>query len=156
MARFLATIMMVCVIASTATSDQTAPSLRDEVQHFVQEYVKAQNTLNASAIMEMISRTPEGYSVWEDKITRGWDAIRNETEQAVGAKGKLIISIGIVDVESLGKDYALAVTPVVTTLKTNQGDVQIRGAMSLILVKSAGKWKVFHEHTSIKTPPVEK
>ena len=156
MARFLAAIMMVCVIASTARADQTTPSLREEVQQFVREYVNAQNTLNAAAIMEMISRMPEGYSVWEDKITRGWDAIRNETEQSAGAKGKLIISIGIVDVESLGKDYALAVTPVVATLKTDQGDVQIRGAMSLILVKSAGKWKVFHEHTSIKLPTVEK
>ena len=156
MARFLATIMMVCVIASTARADQTAPSLRDEVQQFVRAYVKAQNTLNASAIMEMISEMPEVCSVWEDKITKGWDAIRNETEQAAGATGKLNIFVGIVEVVSLGKDYALAVAPVVTTLKTNEGDVQVRGAMSLILVKSAEKWKVLHEHTSIKIPAVEK
>lgn len=156
MARFLATIMMVCVIASTAMADPTAPSLRDEVQQFVREYVKAQNNLNATAIMEMISRMPEVCTVWEDKITRGWDAIQNETEQAAATTGKLNIFIGIVEVASLGKGYALAVAPVVTTLKTNQGDVQVRGAMSLILEKSSGKWKLLHEHTSVKIPAVEK
>jgi hypothetical protein len=48
----------------------------------------------------------------------------------------------------LGANNALALAAYTLTIHTDGGDVQRRGAMTLVFQKSGGQWKVIHDHTS--------
>lgn len=128
---------------------------RTQVQEFVKSYIDAQNKVDASGQMEMVSRKPAVSSISMGEIVRGWEAIRADVDKVVGSEGQFKISIGTIDVEVLGTNYALAFAPCTITFHAAEGDVQLRGAISLVLEKSAGKWKVLHEHSSAQLPEVE-
>jgi ketosteroid isomerase-like protein len=58
----------------------------------------------------------------------------------------------------IGPSLALVVAPTTLAVATQQGTVEARGAVSLVLQKAAGGWKIVHEHYSTRpqapaTPP---
>ncbi len=128
---------------------QTADSLTTEVQKFLRVFVEAVNKTDAKAVMEMYSKKSGVSSVDDGKLTRGWDAIRSETNEIVGHQGRYKISLGTIDVTPLGSAYALAVAPYTMSLVTEDGATfQIHGAMTLVLENASGKWQIIHDHTS--------
>jgi len=136
------------LIALTALA-QTADSLTTEVQNFARAFVEASNKADAKAVMEMYSRKAGIISVDDGKLTRGWDAIRSETNEIVGHQGRYKISLGTIDVTPLGSAHALVVAPYTMSLVTEDGATfQIRGAITLVLEKASGKWQIIHDHTS--------
>ncbi len=128
---------------------------RTQVQEFVKSYIDAQNKVDASVQMEMVSRKPGVSSISMGEIVRGWEAVRADVDKVVGSEGQFKISIGTIDVDLLGTSYALVVAPCTITLHAAGGDVQVRGAISMVLEKSVGKWKVLHEHSSAQLPEAE-
>jgi ketosteroid isomerase-like protein len=56
------------------------------------------------------------------------------------------------DTTFLGPGYALVVATVTIDLSAGGNQAQMRGAMTLVLEKSTGKWKVLHEHASLQFP----
>lgn len=136
------------LIALTALA-QAADSLTTEVQNFARAFVEASNKADAKAVMEMYSKKAGIISVDDGKLTRGWDAIRSETNEIVGHQGRYKISLGTIDVTPLGSAHALAVAPYTMSLVTEDGATfQIRGAITLVLEKTSGKWHIIHDHTS--------
>ncbi len=133
----------------------TADDLRADVQAFVKAYVEAQNKADASAIMEMVSKSPGVASIAMGEITRGWEGIRTEADAMVGSEGQFKMAVGTIDVNQLGSAFALAFAPCTITMVLEQGSVQVRGALTVVLEKSAGKWKVLHEHASAQLPTEE-
>jgi uncharacterized protein (TIGR02246 family) len=111
--------------------------------------VDTSNKADAKAVMEMYSRKPSVISIDDGKITRGWEAIRSETNEIVGHEGRYKISVENIEVTPLGSAYALAVTPYTMAMVTEDGATfQIRGAITLVLEKAAGRWQIIHDHTS--------
>jgi ketosteroid isomerase-like protein len=149
--RFLSTIVAV-VVTITAVAAQGAGSVRAEVQQFVKSYIDAQNKPDATAVMDMVSRKPGVSSIGMGKITRGWEAIRGSVDEDVGSPTNPKMILGVIDVEPLGNTYALAVAPFSATLSTPRGDIQVHGAITLVVGKVGGSWKVLHEHTSVQIP----
>ncbi len=149
--RFLSTVVA-GVLTITAVAAQGAVSVRTEVQQFVKSYVDAQNKPDATAVMDMVSRKPGVSSIGMGKITRGWDAIRGSVDEDVGSPMNPKMTLGVIDVDPLGNTYALAVAPFSATLSTPRGDLQVHGAITLIVEKAGGSWKVLHEHTSVQIP----
>jgi beta-aspartyl-peptidase (threonine type) len=98
--------------------------------------------------MEMYARRPDLITVNDGEITRGWDPLRDEANKMLGLEGSFKISVGSIDVVSLGPSRAIAVFPFVITVATDQGPRQLRGAMTLVLEKSPKGWKIMHDHTS--------
>jgi uncharacterized protein (TIGR02246 family) len=137
-------------VARAATPPPSSEATRTAVQAFVKAYVDAVNKADVSTVMEMYSRSPEVASVADGEIQRGWDAIRTENDQMVGKEGSYKISIGSIDVIPLGGSHAAAVAPYTVTVATDQGTVQVPGALTLVLGKSGGKWLILHDHMSIK------
>jgi ketosteroid isomerase-like protein len=127
-------------------------ALRSEVQKFVKAYVEAQNKLDASAMMEMVSRDPSVASITMGEVLRGWDAIRDDVDEMVGSNDDMTIALGTIDVVPLGSGFVLAFAPCSIAYTDDEGPVQTRGALSLVLEKSSGHWKVLHEHASIQVP----
>jgi ketosteroid isomerase-like protein len=127
-----------------------SPPVREDVQGFVRTFVEATNRADVTAVMEMYSKKAGIASIGDGEITRGWDAIRTESDQIVGKEGAYKISLGSVDVMSIGTGNAIAFAPYAVTLTTDQGPMQLSGAITLVLEKTAGAWKIVHEHTSIR------
>ena len=146
---------LICCLVAVGASTVTAAgpeSIRAEAQAFVKQYVDAQNKVDASALMEMISKRAGVTSVSMGEITRGWEAIRAEVDEVVGSEGLFKIAVGSIDVEELGPGFALALAPCTITVTSAQESLQLRGAVSLVLERSGDKWVVFHEHTSVRLP----
>jgi len=152
MNRVLLSIVVAAALATTGAATQGAASSRTEVQQLVRGYVDAQNKPDATAVMDMVSRKPGASSVGMGKITRGWEAIRTLVDEDVRSPLTPRMTLGVIDVEMLGVAYALAVAPFSATLSTPRGDIQLHGALTLVVEKSGGAWKVLHEHTSAQIP----
>jgi ketosteroid isomerase-like protein len=133
-------------------SPQASPdAVRQQVQDFVRKYVDDINKGDVTAVMELVSREQGVTSVNDGDISRGWDAIRTESDAMTGKEGSYKESVGSVDVLPLGGSYALAVAPVTIAAAAENGQVtQTEGAISLVLEKSKDGWKVIHEHYSSK------
>ncbi len=127
---------------------QTASTQRQEVQNFVKAYADAANRGDITEYMEMYSRRPDLIEVSDGELTRGWDALRDEANRMIGLEGSYKMSVGSIDVISLGPTRAMAVFPFTTTVATQQGPAQLRGAMTLVLENSPQGWKIIHDHTS--------
>jgi uncharacterized protein (TIGR02246 family) len=149
MRRVLCLFAPLSFLIATSAFAQPAERIATEAQKFVRAFVEANNKADAKAVMEMYSRKAGIISVDDGKLTRGWDAIRSETNEIVGHQGRYKISLGTVDVTPLGSAYALAVAPYTMSLVTEDGATfQIRGAMTLVLENASGKWQIIHDHTS--------
>jgi ketosteroid isomerase-like protein len=102
--------------------------------------------------MDMVSKKAGVASIAMGEITRGWEAIRTQVDEMVGSEGTLKLALGTIDVEPLAPNFALAFAPCTVTLSTEEGALQLRGAVTLLVEKAAGKWKVLHEHSSAQIP----
>ena len=141
--------------ASPPAAPPAGSATRTAVQAFVKAYVDAANRADITAMMEMMSRKEGVATIGDGEIERGWEAIRQGNDDMVGSEGSFKISVGSIDVMPLGSTAAVAMAPISTTLATATGAVQATGAMTLVLVKTAGKWLIVHEHVSHQVPETE-
>ena len=155
---FLGIVLTVLAQANAAKAQQQqgerapqiAPTTRAEVLTFVRGYIDAHNRADATALSDAVSHRTDVTSVGDGNITRGWDAIRTETDQITGKEGSFRFDVGTMDVVSLGTNYVLVVAPTTATVNTQQGVVQIPGAMTLVLEKGRDGWRILNEHYSSK------
>jgi len=136
------------VVAAAPASKK--PTVREDVQAFVRGFVDATNRADVTAVMEMYSQKAGIASIGDGEITRGWDAIRTGSDEIVGKEGAYKVSLGSIDVMPIGTLNAIAFAPYAVTITSDQGPVQLSGAITLVLEKSGGAWKIVHEHTSFK------
>src|SRR5262245_31191171 len=127
---------------------QTPAGQRQQIQDFVRAYAAAANRGDVTAYVEMYTRNPDLIVINDGEITRGWDRLRDDANATLGSEGSYKISVGTIDVMNLGGTRAIAMYPFVLTVTSGQGPVQLRGAMTLVLEKSAQGWKIIHDHTS--------
>ena len=142
----VATVLLLC-IAPVVLHAQT-PTVRAEVQAFVKSYAQTANAGDISGHMELYSREASLTSIDDGAILRGWDAIRTQADSVTGQEGSFHFALGSIDVTPLGAGYALAVAPFVATIATEEGTVERRGALTLILKKTSSGWLIVHDHTS--------
>ena len=147
-------LVVVLAIVPVRLHSQAAGAVdpRARIQRLVRDYIAAHNQADATAMMELVVRAPEATSISMGEITRGWEAIRTETDEMTGQEGRFRFAVGTMDVTLLGAGHALVVAPTSITAMSAQGEVQLRGAMTVVLVKQAQGWRILNEHFSIKLP----
>jgi uncharacterized protein (TIGR02246 family) len=118
MLRLVVAVASAALSAAATTGAQTPSSNRAAIQNFVRAYVEAHNKADATALMEAVKRSPDVSSVNDGQITRGWEAIRTQTDELTGKEGSFKVSIGTMDVTPLGPSYALVVAPTTITATT--------------------------------------
>jgi len=129
-------------------TNQTPAAQRQQIQDFVRAYADAANRGDVTSYIEMYSKRADLTVVQDGEITRGWDGLRDDANKMLGSEGSFKISVGTIDVINIGPTRAIAVFPFVMTVATAQGTVQLHGAMTLVLEKSAQGWKIIHDYTS--------
>jgi len=147
----LALAAAIALPAEAVAQAQTPARQREEIVAFVRGYVDAANRVDIDAAMQMTSRNPNVSSATLGSITRGWDALRAQADEAAGSGGMYQVALGSLDVTPLNQ-AALVVSTVTLNVTTPDGTVQLRGAMTLVLERVAGAWKVLHEHVSLPLP----
>lgn len=135
-------------LSTPVLAQSQAASVRTAIQDAVRAYVKAHNDADATAMMEAVSRDAAVSSIADGQITRGWEAIRQGADEVTGTQGRFQFAVGTMDVTPVGTDHALVVAPVTLTIGTAEGDVQMKGAISLLVRKTGARWLVLHEHFS--------
>jgi uncharacterized protein (TIGR02246 family) len=141
-------LVLAATLLPPALTAQTPATQRQEVLDFVRRYVDAANRADITAYVDMYAQRPDLLSVSDGQVSRGWDAVRDEANQMMGSGGTFRISIGAIDFLTLGSTRALVCFPTVMIATTQQGQVQVRGAMTLVLEKGTGGWRIIHDHTS--------
>lgn len=152
MLRLLLLPLALVALTTSNLFAQQGPSnaVRTELQTFARAYIDAHNRADATALMEMVKRGPAATSVSDGEITRGWDAIRTQTDEIAGLHGAFTIALGTMDVTALGANHSLIVAPITINIATDQGTVQTRGAMTLVLERIQGEWRIINEHYSTR------
>jgi ketosteroid isomerase-like protein len=141
-------VIAISCLVSTGSA-QTQP-VRAEVVSFVKKYVETINAGDVTTLMDMVSRRPEVNSINDGEITRGWEAIRADADEIVGKEGSYRLSVGSIDVATVGSAAAIAIAPYTIIVATQQGTVQMQGALTFVVEKRVGKWTLLHEHYSSK------
>jgi uncharacterized protein (TIGR02246 family) len=158
MTMFLAVVLGTSAVGADRPSGppgQGAAGARAEIQRFVKSYIDARNRADATAMMEMVGRTPGASAINEGTVLRGWEAIRDVADDMIAAEGSFKIVLGTLEVQPLGPSHALAVAPFVLTVEGDDGPIQIHGGLTLVLEKAGGRWKIIHEHQSAQPPEDE-
>lgn len=155
MRRHVWSIVLFSILAvprgSRAATDSAVTA---EIQHLVRSFVKATNEGDVDAIMDMYSHEPEVASLGYGGIARGREAIRADSQQLVGKAGRLRVSVGLVEVVSLGTAHALAFasgvvfSPVQVDSSVQVAPVSV--ALTFVFERSSGRWKIFHQHASAR------
>ena len=153
LAKLLVCALILIGSAGTDVDAQGMPTARrDSVLAAVRAYVDAGNRVDVQAMIDAYSKSPGVSSAGLGEIRRGWEAIRAQTDSLAGMEGLMRISLGAVDIMGLGSMHALAVSSVVVRVETEGGPVQLRGAVSIVLERVGGAWKVLHDHVSLPLP----
>ena len=150
MPRALRAVLAILFIAGLTACSLHSRDSTAEVQEAVRAYFAAVNRADPTAIMDQYSRNSEATSVFEGDIVRGWEQIRKETDKLAGTAGDEKWAPGTMDIIFMGEDHALVVAPMNITLRSVFGSEEVEGASTLVMERKGGKWKILHEHHSIK------
>lgn len=147
---------MICLLAlviSACAPTPPSPLGQAEVQEFVRQYMAATNAWDASKIMELINKDQTVSTITDGNIYRGWDAIRNITDESIAANPQEKITVGTIDVIALSSDSALVVASMSTSSlqvgSTAMDDVP--GALTIIVKRTPAGLRLIHEHYSFRT-----
>lgn len=78
------------------------------------------------------------------------NAIQAGPSATAGSEVRFRYAVEAVEVERLGPDHALAFAPCTVTMVTAGRELQRQVAISLVLERSGGGWKLLHEHRSMR------
>jgi ketosteroid isomerase-like protein len=133
------------------SSTEQAPSKPPvTAQQFVKSYVRAMNQADVGGMMKMFSKSSGVTSVGDGTISHGWHSIQTDAQQFVGRQGTFRFTVGSVEVTPLGQAYVLAVAPLTVQTIGQDDNVEVPAAMTFVLQREGGSWKVIHEHWSSK------
>jgi uncharacterized protein (TIGR02246 family) len=155
MPRALRAVPAILLLAGLSACSFHSRDSTAEVQEAVRAYFEAVNRADPTAIMSQYSRRPEATSVFEGDLVRGWEQIRKETDKMAGTAGDEKWAPGTMEVIFMGEDHALVVAPVNITLRSALGSEELEGASTLVMERVDGRWRILHEHHSIKPSDTE-
>ena len=149
----LASVLLLSLGAPIQASlAQTAapPAVRAQIQALMRKYADTGNRTDAEAMMQLYSRSPGVIDVEDGEIHHGWDDIRSAVSAIVGKVGVFNISLGAIEVFTLGPGAAYAVAPYMVHVSTDKGPAEVHGAMTFIFQRAGTSWSIIHTHASTK------
>ena len=150
---FLVSLSCAVLLGTSACGRRTFDPA--EVRRFAVDYLAAVDRGEVDRQMTMVARDSSVTSVVMGYVWTGWDSIRAQSERFAPYSGKLRIAVDDVRVVPLGSDAAIAV--VRFTQITEQPipglPPHLENALTLVLRRGPGGWRMMHEHVSVKLPP---
>jgi beta-aspartyl-peptidase (threonine type) len=128
-----------------AEDSPSANSIEKEIRSVLQAQQDAWNRGDIDAFMNGYAHSDATLFVSEDKVTRGWDTVRNRYHERYSDRAKMgKLAFADLEITPFGKDAAL----VLGTWKLDRAKDQPHGRFTLIFRLTSDGWKIVHDHTS--------
>ena len=122
------------------------------VEHRLAEIQDAAQSLDPDKLFSFVLENDKGALVQDGKVLLTRDEALESTRKGFKRLRKVSYRFDLQHITLLSPTVALAVGEGVSAAVTNNDrSFDVRFAQSVVLVKSAGEWKVFHAHRSF--PP---
>ena len=124
--------------------------IRFEIYHVIGAQQTAWNRGDIDAFMEGYARSDSTTFVSEDKVTRGWQTVRDRYKKKYSDRAKMgTLKFSNLEITPLGADSAVALGG----WKLKRAKDQPHGRFTLIFRKTADGWRIVHDHTSAAASP---
>jgi ketosteroid isomerase-like protein len=129
-------------MAAIAPSESQTVS---EIRKVVQSQQEAWNRGDIDAFMNGYARSKDTTFTSEDKITRGWQTVRDRYHKKYSDRAKMgTLTFSDLEIMPLGNDSAL----VLGKWRLKRKDDQPHGRFTLIFHLTNDGWRIVHDHTS--------
>ena len=110
---------------------------------------EAWNRGDIDGFMSGYARAKETTFVSEDKITRGWETVRDRYRKKYSDRAKMgTLTFSDLEITPLGKDSALALG----RWSLQRAQDRPHGRFTLIFRLTNDGWRIVHDHTSAASP----
>src|SRR4029077_21183953 len=138
-----------CLVATTFSVDSAEPEQSygaiAQIRAVIQAQQEAWNRGDIDAFMNGYARSPSTIFVSEDKLTRGWDTVRDRYKKKYSNREKMgTLTFSDLEITPLGADSAVALG----RWKLKRPKDHPKGRFTLIFRKTADGWRIVHDHTS--------
>lgn len=126
---------------------QTMLSMDDEEAIHQSVLLLVERTNNEPmATLQQYAQNSRVTSVNSENIVTGWDGLVRQTKAS--RAGAFTMQTGRLDIAGMGPDHALVVAPFTMFYRVDGSLVSVPGSMTLAYERTAGGWKIIHEHYS--------
>jgi len=149
--RPLIAAVMVSLCAGGATSAQSTDSaVENQIRSVLESQQSAWNRGDIDGFMNGYARADSTTFVSDDKITRGWETVRDRYREKYSDRAKMgKLTFSDFEITPLGSDSAL----VLGSWRLERQNDEPHGRFTLIFRLTSDGWRIVHDHTSAASPP---
>jgi micrococcal nuclease len=136
------------------SSIASAQSVENEIQAEIGRYVAAVNSGDVAAVMALYLKDPRTSTTGDGELTRSWDAVAQVYRTFFAEFDAVHLTLDSISIVPLGPSAAVAVMQLRWLLGTKKPE-DLRGAMTIVYLKTAEGWRIAHDHTSVLSSPEE-
>jgi ketosteroid isomerase-like protein len=140
-------ILPLLALAATLSGAKTLAASGDEakIRNVMHAQVAAWNRGDIDGFMDGYARSDATEFVSGDKITRGWQTVRDRYRKKYGSREKMgTLTFSEIKITSLSLDAALVVG---RWQLVRQSD-KPHGIFTLLFRRTSAGWRIVHDHTS--------
>jgi ketosteroid isomerase-like protein len=148
-------VAVVCCLTTmlslgTTTFASTKSQTVSEIRKVIQSQQDAWNRGDIDGFMNGYDRANGTTFVSEDKITRGWQTVRDRYHKKYSDRAKMgTLTFSDLEIMPLSNDSAI----VLGSWRLKRKDDQPHGRFTLIFCLTNAGWRIVHDHTSAAAPP---
>jgi ketosteroid isomerase-like protein len=142
----LAFFLVAAILGSTSVSAQSRKSdIASEIRAVLKAQQEAWNRGDIDAFMNGYARAETTTFVSEDKVTRGWQTVRDRYKKKYSDRAKMgTLTFSDLEITPLSNDSAV----VLGRWRLKRAKDQPHGCFTLIFRKTNDGWRIVHDHTS--------
>ena len=143
---FVWTSVLVAGLFSVSSAEAKRTSGADqEIRAVMEAQVAAWNRGDIDGFMEGYARSDATEFVSGDRLTRGWQTVRDRYRKKYGSREKMgRLTFSEIKITPIGSDAAI----VVGRWKLVRKSGKPRGLFTLVFRRTAAGWRIVHDHTS--------
>jgi ketosteroid isomerase-like protein len=142
----LASFLVAAILGLTSLSAQSRKSdITSEIRAVLKAQQEAWNRGDIDAFMNGYARAETTTFVSEDKVTRGWQTVRDRYKKKYSDRAKMgTLTFSNLEITPLSSDFAV----VLGSWRLKRAKDQPHGCFTLIFRKTNDGWRIVHDHTS--------
>jgi ketosteroid isomerase-like protein len=142
-----------CLFATTFSVHSAEPeqsfSAIVQIRAVIQAQQEAWNRGDIDAFMNGYARSSSTIFVSEDKVTRGWETVRDRYKKKYSNREKMgTLSFSDLEITPLGRNAAV----VLGRWRLKRAEDRPHGRLTLIFRLTKDGWRIVHDHTSAAPP----
>ena len=138
-------IVSISVLAADILSGATKENVRSEIRAVMSAQVAAWNRGDIDGFMDGYARSPATEFVSGDKLTRGWQTVRDRYKKKYDRREKMgTLTFSEIAITPLSSDSAL----VLGRWKLVRKGDKPHGIFTLLFRRTPAGWRIVHDHTS--------